>query len=257
MLREFVWPGGGSVWASTLIRGLGACEISEASVRQVLVRQVQLDILGGEKVGRRTRWHLTAHGLKLLSDGSRRIHQFRAGDSEWDGRWLVVLCSVPEEERFKRYQLRTRLTFAGFGFLGPSVAISPHLDREETANTILRDLSLFATAVVLRAEAGQLVDDKELLHRAWDLETVAHGYDDFIEVYLRNEPQSDEACFRSVLDLVLAWQEFVWIDPEIPTRLLPDSWSGERAKALFDKCYEAWLPRAKRWFDQMEASAST
>ena len=89
---------------------------------------------------------------------------------DWDGRWLVVLCSVPEDQRAKRHQLRNALGFAGFGFL----ARAWRSVRTSTARTrptrVLTELGLVPGAVVFRAETGSLVEPDELLGRAWDLD---------------------------------------------------------------------------------------
>ena len=88
----------------------------------------------------------------LLTTGTERIYAFGApGGARWDAHWLVVLCPVPEEHRAKRHHLRARLGFAGFGFLSAGVAISPHLEREELASAVLRELGLVDGAAVLRA----------------------------------------------------------------------------------------------------------
>ncbi len=152
-------------WPCSTSRSATPARPSPASPPRARVRS--------EKDGRRARWHLTDAGRRLLVEGTTRIYELGAGDDRWDGRWLVVLCSVPEEQRAKRHQLRTQLEFAGFGFLAPGVAVSPHLDREGPANAVLAELGLLPGAMVFRAEAGDLVEADDLLARAWDLDTLA------------------------------------------------------------------------------------
>src|SRR5215211_6327239 len=130
MLGELVLPHGGSVWTATVVRGLGLAGVEEGNARQALARLADQGLVTSEREGRRARWYLTAEARQLLTAGTERIYRFTAGADEWDGRWLVVLSSVPEGQRAKRHQLRTRLAFAGFGSLGPGVALSPHLERE-------------------------------------------------------------------------------------------------------------------------------
>jgi phenylacetic acid degradation operon negative regulatory protein len=253
MLGELVLPHGGSVWTATVVRGLGLSGVEEGNARQALARLADQGMATSEREGRRARWQLTAAGRQLLTAGTERIYRFAAGADEWDGRWLVVLSTVPEEQRAKRHQLRTRLAFAGFGALGPGVALSPHLERERLATAVLEDLDLRAGAVVLRAEAGDLVPAAELLTRAWDLEGLAGRYLEFLAAFESREAAGDAACFAALVDLVHRWRRFPFVDPEIPDRLLPRAWPGRRAKALFDDRHAAWSPGAHRWFEAAEA----
>jgi phenylacetic acid degradation operon negative regulatory protein len=254
VLGEFVLPHGGSAWTSTLVRALGAAGVEERNARQATARLADQGLLRSERQGRRVRWRLTDDGYRLLTVGTERIYGFGTGDAPWDGRWLVVLSSIPEEQRAKRHQLRSQLAFAGFGFLGPGSALSPHLDREDAANAVLKELGLLPGAVVLRAESGELVDDHELLRRAWDLDGLAAAYEQFIDDFDRQAPTTDEACFAAVAQLVHAWRRFPFVDPEIPRQLLPDGWVGARAKRLFDARHAAWSSGAQRWYEGVEAT---
>jgi phenylacetic acid degradation operon negative regulatory protein len=256
VLGEFVLPNDGSVWTSTVIRAMAALGVEERNARQAAFRLAERGYVRSEKEGRRARLYLTASGRRLLGEGSRRIYEFGAYDDSWDGRWVVVVCFIPEEQRTKRHQLRSQLGFAGFGFIAPGVAVSPHLSSEPAANTILADLGLLPGAVVLRAETGDLVQPEEILARAWDLDGLASEYEEFLRVFARRTPRSDQARFTALVELVHAWRRFPFIDPEIPSRLLPTRWPGRRAKSLFDDLHGEWSPRAGSWYEALESSAS-
>lgn len=253
ILGEFVLPRGGSVWTSTVVRALGACGVEEGNARQANLRLAEQGLVRSEKDGRKARWHLTGTARGMLTSGSERIYRFGHGGDTWDGRWLVVLCSVPEDQRAKRHQLRSQLGFAGFGFLGTGVAVSPHVEREPAANAVLKDLGLLPGAIVLRAETGAVVAADDLLARAWDLDGLAAGYDAFITAFGRRSARSDEAPFVALVDLVHAWRRFPFVDPEIPPRLLPARWPGRRARDIFDSQHAAWAAGANAWFDAAEA----
>ena len=255
ILGEFVLTHDAAAWTSTVVRSLELFGVEERNARQAVARLAEQGIVRSEKDGRKARWRLTDDGRHLLTVGTERIYSFEAGGDDWDGRWLVVLCSVPEEQRAKRHQLRSQLGFAGFGFLAPGVAVSPHLDREPAANTVLKELDLLPGATVLRAETGELIDDDELLRRAWDLDTLASRYAEFIDDFEQRTPSTDDACFSAIVELVHAWRRFPFVDPEIPRRLLPGSWPGRRAKELFDDRHEAWTPAARTWYEDVEQVA--
>jgi phenylacetic acid degradation operon negative regulatory protein len=110
--------------------------------------------------------------------------------------------------------------------------------------------------VVLRAETGALTAADELLQRAWDLDGLAAAYAEFVTEFEPRRPDTDEARFGAVLELVHAWRRFPFIDPEIPRQLLPANWIGARAKRLFDERHAVWFPAARRWYDDTEAAAT-
>jgi phenylacetic acid degradation operon negative regulatory protein len=253
LLGELVLPAGGAAWTQTIVRTLELLDVEEKNARQALVRVAEDGLIESVRDGRRARWHLTPAGRGLLTEGTRRIYSFGDATDQWDDHWLVVLFSVPEEQRAKRPALRTKLAFAGFGFLGPGVAITPHLDREPLATAALKELDLVEGAVVWRAEAGDLVPAVELLHRAWDVDGLAATYRQFLAAFDRRAPTTGEGRLGALIALVHAWRRFPFIDPEIPDRLLPGHWPGRRARALFDRQHEAWAADARRQFAAYEA----
>lgn len=248
VLGEFALPHGGSIWTSTIVDGLGLIGVSERNARQAVARLSEQGILGSERHGRRTRWRLTESGSRLLQLGTERIYGFGLDGSVWDSHWLVVLASVTEEQRAKRHQLRSQLEFAGFGFIGPGIAVSPHVEREAAANSILGELDLRDSAVVLLAETGSFVPDEEIIRRAWDLDSLSARYVEFLGEFEQRDPRTAERRFGSLVELVHGWRRFPFADPEIPNALLPAGWPGRKAKQLFDARHTAWAPSANEWF---------
>jgi phenylacetic acid degradation operon negative regulatory protein len=254
VLGELVLPHEGAIWTSTVVRALSLLDVEERNARQAVARLAEQGTVRSERQGRRARWHLTDAGRRLLVEGTERIYQLGTGDDRWDGRWLVVLCSVPEEQRAKRHQLRTQLQFAGFGFVASGVAVCPHLDREPAAEAVLAELDLLPGAMVFRAEAGGGADD--LLARAWDLDALAAAYTAFVQSFEDRAPRTDEARFADLVELVHEWRRFPFMDPGIPTRLLPAHWPGRAAHGIFTERHDAWSPGAVRWYLDAEASAA-
>jgi phenylacetic acid degradation operon negative regulatory protein len=252
ILGEFVLPHDGTIWTSTVVRSLDTLGVGERNARQAIARLAERGIVQSVKAGRRSCWHLSDHGRRMLTEGAKRIYGFAGNDDRWDGRWLVVLTSIPEEQRAKRHQLRAQLGFAGFGFAGAGVAVSPHLDREDAANAVLKELGLVPGAIVLRAETGDLVDADELLRRAWDLDGLAARYDDFIAAFARRSPAQRQDRFAALVELVHEWRRFPFEDPEIPPRLLPARWPGRRARDVFVDRHADWAPAANAWYEEVQ-----
>src|SRR5690606_24013440 len=90
-------------------------------------------------------------------------------EPDWDGEWLILLTTVPENHRNLRHRLRTALAWAGFGSLGPGAWISPHPSHAPEARQVLAGLGEPVQATLLHAR----LDDPEERHRivtqAWDL----------------------------------------------------------------------------------------
>jgi phenylacetic acid degradation operon negative regulatory protein len=88
LLGEFVLPGGGTAWTSAVLATFARLGVEEKTTRQALMRTAASGWLDAEKVGRRTRWRLTASAQKMLSGGADRIYSFTGPAAGWDGRWL-------------------------------------------------------------------------------------------------------------------------------------------------------------------------
>lgn len=253
VLGEFVVPDGGSVWTGTLVDGLAALDYSDRNARQAMARLGDDGVIEPERYGRKTRWRLTAEGNRLLRTGADRIYRFGRRTEPWDGRWLVVVCSIPETQREKRRRFRAQLAFAGFGFLSPTIAVSPHLSAEETANEVLERLDLATIAVVLRAETGALTPDGNLLERSWDLASLGASYVDFVAGFGDVRPDGPERSFCELVRLVHAWRHFPFSDPELPPELLPPGWAGNVARHLFEDARGAWSTEATAFYKSLEA----
>jgi phenylacetic acid degradation operon negative regulatory protein len=243
VLGEFVLPDGGAAWTGALVGALGACGVEEKAARQAVARASSAGWLRSERIGRRARWHLTDWAERLLTEGTERIYSFGAERPRWDGRWLLVLVSVPERHRHLRYRLRTRLTWAGFGALGPGAWISPDLAREEEAARVLRDLGL-DEAVSFTAEPGSIGAAAELVREAWDLGAIDAAYEAFLAETAAAEPGSPTEAFAAVVRLVHTWRRFPFLDPGLPVALPPAGWSGTRAATAFHECHDTWAPAA-------------
>jgi phenylacetic acid degradation operon negative regulatory protein len=257
LLGELVLPCGGATWTGTMVDGLDHLGFSERNARQALARVRDDGLTEPERRGRKTRWHLTAKGRQLLELGAERIYRFGQRAETWDGRWLVVHCSVPETMRRERHQLRTRLSFEGFGFLSPTLAVSPNCRLESTAEQVLAELDLTELAVVFTARTGQLSPDAVILERAWDLTGLQNDYRSFVSRVEGMDPADARARFVALVRLVHEWRRFPFDDPEFPHELLPDDWIGHQARQRFEDCRSRWGPDAATYYQELEASHDT
>jgi phenylacetic acid degradation operon negative regulatory protein len=253
MLGEFVLPRGGSVWTQALVSALGLFGIEDKSARQALARTAAEGWLASQRVGRQVRWSLTPPGQRLLTEGARRIYSFGREDMEWDGRWLVLLVSVPESQRDLRHRIRTQLNWAGFGSPAAGVWVSPHASQQAEGQRILTDAGVTSAAMSFVARYGQLGSQDMLVARSWDLAALEQHYEDFIGQFSGLGPVTGEDALRAQTRLVHQWRRFPFLDPRLPTRLLPENWSGAKAADLFHVRHADWHPAAQRHWERLTA----
>jgi phenylacetic acid degradation operon negative regulatory protein len=252
VLGEFVRPNGGTALTSAFIDVLGRLGVEEKASRQALMRTASDGLLTTQRQGRRTLWQLTPTAERFLTDGAERIYSFQATQSEWDGRWLIVLARVPESERAARHVLRTRLTWAAFGSPAPGVWISTHVDRAKEAERVLREAGVHDGQIFLAEHhaGGPL---SAMVREAWDLDAVEDSYERFLAEFSR--VRSGDPVVRTV-QLVHAWRRFPRTDPALPAALLPARWSGVRAASLFARRRAEWHAAAQAEWRRLTESPS-
>ena len=253
LLGEFVLPGGRAVWTSTLVDALGRLGVEQAAARQALARSSASGLLVAEKMGRRTRWSLTPRSTRLLTDGARRIYTFGRAEQEWDGRWLLILVTVAESNRHLRARLRTRMTWLGFGLMGPGAWITPWAEREGEARAALEELELADGAVSWTGRPGELGSVEARVGSIWDLEAVAAEYRSFMAAAAGEEPVGPAEEFAALARLVHDWRHFPGADPGLPAALLPGAWPGPVAAATFHDRHARWEDGARRWWEERAA----
>jgi phenylacetic acid degradation operon negative regulatory protein len=231
--------------------------ISEAAVRQAVSRMSRQGWLVGTKRGNRAYYAVTERGRRRIADLSPRIY---GPVIEWDGRWRLLTYTVSEQRRNRRDRLRKDLTVLGWAPLGASTWISPAdtlAQARETAeqNGVLADISLFS------GEYRGPLTDRELIERSWNLEAIAAAYREFIaryqprlEIEQREHSLSEEAAFVEHLWLVHDYRKFTYLDPGLPSALLPAHWPGTVAAALFRSYYAELGPKSTRFFQRAAAS---
>lgn len=245
ILGEYVLPRGGAVWSKTLIDALAVFGVEEKSARQAMARTEDDGWLRRERVGRSVRWRLTDAADVMLREGAERIYGFGGEETEWDGRFVVLVASLPDVPRDERRRLSAGLAWAGFGTLRPGVWIAAHPEREAEAARVLDGYD----AVSFVGTLGELGVETEVVKGAWDLDDLEDRYEAFIAAFAPVRPRNPQATFEALTRLVHEWRKFPFLDPGLPARLLPAGWSGSTAHDLFLKRRAMWKAPADEWFD--------
>lgn len=241
----------GELSAGALIRLMGEFGLSEQAVRQAVSRMSRKGWLAAQRRGGRAFYALTERGRRRVEAISPRIY---GPIVEWDGRWRLLSYTVPEAKRDGRDGLRKDLTVLGWAPLSASTWLSPHdaLDAARAAaasNGVLETIDLFA-GEYLGPHA-----DRELLERCWNLPAIAALYREFAGRYeprLRRErarPRlSDEQAFVERMWVVHDYRKFTYVDPGLPSTLLPAGWPGTLAASVFREYYALLSAKAEHHY---------
>jgi phenylacetic acid degradation operon negative regulatory protein len=252
---EFMLPIDKPVWTQALLDVLADLGVEPKSGRQALARTAAEGLLRSDRSGRRVRWSLSPAGVRLLSTGAERIYGFGGSTDPWDGRWLVLLVSVPETRRQLRHRLRTRLAWAGMGMPSPGVWLSPHPDIQHEVAEVVAELDLTEVSSSFVGPFGAIGRERDMVAQAWNLADVESAYQDFIATFGAAEPAGPRETLREQIQLVHAWRRFPFLDPRLPAELLPGKWAGVRAAELFNERRGQWADLANQHWRQLLASA--
>ncbi|HWG73159.1 MAG TPA: PaaX family transcriptional regulator C-terminal domain-containing protein [Acidimicrobiales bacterium] len=250
VLGEWVLPSGGEAWTSALIDAMAAVGVESKTTRQAVARSAASGLLAPRRLGRRTRWGLTAEATRLLTVGTERIYSFGCTSPDWDGRWMLLITPAPEASRHLRHRVRTRLGWAGFAPIGPGTWLCPWVDREPEALAVLSDLDLARATRSFVGELGSIGDARTMVAEAWALEQVEKEYEAFVDAHGTEVPATPAEAFRALTLLVHEWRHFPSADPGLPAELLPQGWGGRPAAQLFHTLHERWAPEAAKWWTE-------
>jgi phenylacetic acid degradation operon negative regulatory protein len=258
LLGELVGRDGEPVWTSSLLYVLTRLGLEEQTARQAIARGASSGWLAGEKVGREVRWRLTGPGADLIEDIRRRAESLSGLADVWDGNCVILMVSVPQQQKAVRKRLYSALKWAGFGNPMPGCWASPHPDRAAEVERVIRDLGLQDSTIGFVGQTWQVgLTDHEIVRRAYDLDDVAERYEKLLGTFENLSPEPGDELLTSYLALVHEWQEFPYMDPQMPKDLLPD-WIGRRATEVFLDLRTRWSPGAhQRWNEVVEATSPT
>jgi phenylacetic acid degradation operon negative regulatory protein len=228
---EFVHPRGDVAWVGTIITWMNALGFSEPAVRAAVSRSMKVGWLEAEKQGRKSYYGLTPAVRWRVHQALGRL--YKPLDTQWDGKWRVLVYTIPEERRTDRDRYRKELSVLGFGAFQPGVWVSPN-DLASSALELSRAHKLETLVEIFEADRVSALPDLELVARAWDIAGINARYADFLE-HFRLEPKAqDEAeAFREYVKVLHEYRKFLFLDPGLPTVLQPKGFLALEAAELF------------------------
>ncbi|MEU9389781.1 PaaX family transcriptional regulator C-terminal domain-containing protein [Streptomyces sp. NPDC048324] len=232
------------VYSGSVIDVFERAGVGEQATRSTLTRMVKRGLLRRQREGRRMYFGLTEHSTAVLRDGERRIWQTGAVNRHWDGTWTLLGFSLPESWQRQRHDLRSKLTWSGFGPLFSGLWIAPG---EVDVAELVSELGLSAHVKVFRAHADAGMDIGAMIEETWELAELAERYTAFVRRWQPWETASPEADEALVLRLRLQaeWLQIIRRDPRLPVKHLPDDWPAEQAEKTFRAVHDRLTPLAR------------
>lgn len=230
-------------WLSiaSLVRLMGDLGVEGQAVRSSVSRLKRRGLLRSLPRAGAAGYALSPTSLEVLAEGDARIFG-RHRATVKDG-WALVVFSVPETERDRRHELRTRLSRLGFGTVAPGIWLAPgHLAGEVTEVLARRRLSSYVD--IFRADHLGYANLAAKVRQWWDLDALAAEYQQFILSYrplagrIARQIPTGQQAFREYVSMLIAWQRLPYLDPGLPLELLPTQWAGEKAGDLFAELNE-------------------
>jgi phenylacetic acid degradation operon negative regulatory protein len=220
-----------TVSAASIIEVFARVEVGEHAARSTLARMVKRGMLTRHRHGRTMYFGLTAQAEKILHDGEDRIWRQGAVNNDWDGHWTLLGFSLPESWQRQRHELRSQLTWAGFGPLFNGLWIAP--GRHDVTD-LVGSLGLESHVKAFHAQTVPGTDIAKMTQETWDLDIVAARYRGFITRWQDPEsPARRSDALATKLLLACDWLQVIRADPRLPAAHLPTDWPAATAEILF------------------------
>lgn len=255
---DYISHYGNEIWIGSLIRLLQEFGHNEQAVRAAISRMSKQGWVKARKKGNRSYYYLTKRGINRIQEAGRRI--FKLHHEKWDGKWRMLLYTIPEEKRHIRDELRKELVWSGFGMLQSGFWISPNSLERQVDDLIEKyDIRQYVHFFISAYRGPH--ENKQLVRECWDLEEMNARYEEFIQTYsqkyvidknkIEQGKMTDGECFVERTKLVHEYRKFLFIDPGLPGELLPKKWLGDYAQQLFSDYYRTLAGPASRFFEKV------
>jgi phenylacetic acid degradation operon negative regulatory protein len=255
---DYISHYGNEIWIGSLIRLLKEFGHNEQSVRAAISRMNKQGWVQSTRNGNKSYYYLTERGINRINEAATRI--FKLQSEEWDGKWRMLMYTIPEGKRHVRDELRKELVWSGFGLLSNGFWISP-IRLEKQLHDLIEKYEIKPYVHFFLSEYKGPHENKKLVDECWDLNDTNERYQEFISTYsekyvidkskIEKGEMTDGECFVERARLVHEYRKFLFVDPGLPADLLPEKWLGDYAQGLFSDYYKALAQPASRFFEEV------
>jgi phenylacetic acid degradation operon negative regulatory protein len=240
LLAEHVLDRELALYSGSFIEVLKRVGVGEHATRSTLARMVRRGLLARMKRGRKIYLRMTPRCAAILEDGRQRIWNTGAVNRSEASDWTLLTFSMPESWRRERYDLRSRLAWAGFGPLQNGAWIAP---AEVDVRAVIAELKLTAYVNTFTIRATPPTDPAAVIRTTFDVAALSQRYRAFCTAVRRAERESKDALVLT-LRLSTQWLRIIRDDPRVPVHLLPSDWPAIEAQRLYRSLHDKHRPAA-------------
>lgn len=241
---------GGTAGLAGLIRFCAGFGASERNVRTAVHRLAKEGWVTGERAGRASHYRLSEDGRERFAAASERI--YAPGRRAFSNRWQIILA--PALTAAQRTVLQREMRWLGYVNIGGRTLLHVGNGRAETAR-VLREIGLRDRVCVFDASCddldrpGQAGLLRQMAAGGWDLPAIEERYRKFLGRFapLHRRVRGGTAlppgeALRARVLLIHEFRRALLPDPDLPSMLLPDRWSGHEARKLCADLYRTIAP---------------
>lgn len=255
IIGDALIPVASSLWMSQMLELSEGFGFSDRLVRTSMNRLVSESWLYTERVGRRSRYHVTDLAMSESARAEERI--YGSNDVDWSGEWVLVF--LPDELRAaESSRIVEHLRWNGFVPVTAGVLASPG-GSPEAARELLSVVGLVVRPVVASAtfaELDALVDDGFFIAKS-DGDELAAAWSSFVARYEPLRARVGSATppeafgLRTMLIHDLRRIRLRW--PSLPPQLHPAGSPGVRAGEIAADLYAQLTDRSGEWLSSIFA----
>ncbi len=180
-----------------------------------------------------TLYRLSDEGLKFLDNYLDLLHN----QKKTTNKWLIVLFSIPENNRSTRDKFRRFLQKNGFGNIFGAAWISPL--KPGLAEKVYSQTNLFGISdkVIITDGGANPNDNRKIVNMAWSLDKISKEYNSFItrgSTKLSKLKGSSTETSYEAKKLIFELATIIEKDPYLPDSLLPKEWPRGQAISLYE-----------------------
>lgn len=223
LVALFLAAAGGGMHRGNANRIYGAAGKLFASLRSKrLQKSLKHSLYHLADSGYRSGWKVSSEGFKRL----KQIMPHYIGDRAWGGWLYLVTYDIPENLKRSRENLRKQLQTIDCGMIQDSVWVSPDDPEPFIEDTIeLNELEDFVLILKTKPVGRARKNLLPILAAAYDLKNLNLRYGGFLELIKENTKPPEELALRFLAILK--------DDPQLPFRLLPKNWQGDKAYQVY------------------------
>lgn len=207
-----------------------AAGVNQAAAQTAITRLIDRGLLLPAGSGH---LRISDHAQAMFARGNQRIftpRQMGEGD-----RWTLVTYSLPETQRPLRHQLRKHFTQLGGGLVSSGLWIFPQYLHAEVLE-VLDSLQVRQNTTLFDTDKPHFARSAlDSAQEWWDLDRLSSLHRGFIEAVaemdrISRDPAHSYRCYVRLID---AWRAIPYLDPGLPTSMLPENWPGVHSRELF------------------------